>query len=453
MISGMNDLALISGRALQSEETHFIHYYFGKKEAPHQSIPFYENLLFALALCRTRTSEGVEEGKSLLQRLLAYQLPSGLFPSYLHDFPFCHDRYSGVHLLPPLFWLLELFRNVLGAEMGKRLEEASSLLIKASLPEADSMPLHLQVKLGGALIAFGQKGGHDNWSLKGEELIDGLKKLEHSSSSHIPVHLADCMTGIGMLKTVDQHDFTKLLLSRWHPVLQCYQGPFQQINFSRGEPEVTLYDLYMGSLTGAISPRIHPPDPRLLQAALVFPREPHVHADVQMNYSAIPGNGTKWGQAAYPFAFFWGVASSIKTLLLHPSNIHSLALREEAGACHLQLELGSPINPEEREDAREVVLSFPCKEPSQIRVNGAPATTFRSGDRVTIEDDQIRLELVFKATEGVFQGHLAKGNCPSEKRDWGADRFKAYHWLLFWRTISRSDPCHVEVEFTYAHKP
>jgi hypothetical protein len=148
--------ALKTGRALQSKETRFVHYYQGKSDqAIHQTIPFYENLLFALALARTRTVEGVQESKAILEKLLAYQSPEGLFPVYLHEYPFYHDQYIGAHLLPIFYWLDHLFHSVIGID----LKPAIQKLIASTLPEVPHMPPALQAKALGALTAFGK--AHD----------------------------------------------------------------------------------------------------------------------------------------------------------------------------------------------------------------------------------------------------------------------------------------------------
>lgn len=83
------EFALLAGKKRLSPRTGFVHL-FPEDEAL-DTIPLYENFCFAFALMRQKTAEGVLAGKELLERLLAFQLPDGNFPVYLHDFPKAHD--------------------------------------------------------------------------------------------------------------------------------------------------------------------------------------------------------------------------------------------------------------------------------------------------------------------------------------------------------------------------
>jgi hypothetical protein len=249
--------ALKTGRALQSKETRFVHHYQGKSDQLlHQTIPFYENLLFALALARTRTVEGVQESKALLEKLLAYQSPQGLFPVYLHEFPFYHDQYIGAHLLPVFYWLDHLFHSVIGMD----LKPAIQKLIAATAPEVAHMPAALQAKALGALIAFG----------KAPELsFPDLSACEGSKEK------ADWITGRLLAK------LPLPAIADWDPHMQLYTGDWRCVRFERGAPEVTLYDLYGCSVSGELPRRLPAHHPTWLQAALCLPTEPHLTLDTK----------------------------------------------------------------------------------------------------------------------------------------------------------------------------
>ena len=96
----MVELALHSGRKRQSKQTGFVHYcYESSTSDPHDTIPLVENFCFALALFRSRLVESVQEGKRLLEKLLAFEI-GGNFPLYLHEYPHCKDIYLSIHLFP-----------------------------------------------------------------------------------------------------------------------------------------------------------------------------------------------------------------------------------------------------------------------------------------------------------------------------------------------------------------
>src|ERR1700733_5507295 len=94
----MVELNLTAGRKAQSEQTGYIHLNY-ECEDKHDTIPLLENFCFVLALLRSRLTDHVLEGKTLLGKLLAFEV-DGNFPIYLHDFPECKDRDFSLTLLP-----------------------------------------------------------------------------------------------------------------------------------------------------------------------------------------------------------------------------------------------------------------------------------------------------------------------------------------------------------------
>lgn len=436
----LNDLALASGKMLKGQETPFLHYYYGKTETPHQAIPIFENFLYALALCRTKTIEGVQEGKGLIDQLLLYQQPDGLFPIYLHDIPYCQDKYIGAHLLPILYFLYHYFHTVLGNETSTRLKKGMEKLLEVTTKEISHMPLPFKIKAAGALIACGRKADE----------ISEFENFWSSPSRFIPSHMADILTGLILAGSSQKSSLIAWMDKVWHPELQCYTGPFQKMNFLKGNQEITLYDLYMAHFKGEVPKRITSSHPVLLQGALLFPFEFESQTPMpnQESLSFISGKRDPLERGIYPFSFQWGKPTQVKTLVLHPANVSHVNFANQQILC----KLGEIPNLEEKEAARELVFYFPLIEDVVIRVNGQGATTFRANDLLSIEDSDIRIEMVFKVSEGTFQGHLSKGNTPTEWMNFGKDRFSAYNWQLFWRTISRPKDCQIAIDFRYELK-
>lgn len=423
----LNDLAIQSARAFQSDETGFLHSFYGKKEAPHQAVSVQDNFLFALALCRLKTMEGVQEGKALLEKLLAYQNQEGLFPTYLHEFPHCFDRHSGVALLPILYSIQRHFHHVLG--MGDRLKEAIDKLLTVSLKESSTLSLPNRFRLGGALVAFGKEGGHELLNMEG---------FYSHPSRFIPSHLGDMLSGALMAENGVTEELLKWMKSFWHPRLNCYAGPFNCLHFKEGKKCITLYDLYMVQETGLTQDKFKAPDLSLLKAALVFPLH---HVERQEPVDAVFGNhfAYSWGNGQYPFAFQWG------------TDQHCLLFSESSevqfDGKQLDIQLGV-----QKEERNELSVFFSQKPGMKILINGIPATTFRSGDAITIEDDTMKIQWIFEAKEGIFQGHLSKASLPTETQNFGTKRFNAYEWQLTWRSITRPDPCLVTLHFSYVSK-
>jgi hypothetical protein len=482
----INDLALQSGRALQSPETGLIHYFYQKLEGPYQAVPIYENFLFALALCKVKSVESVQEAKVLLDKLLSYQ-QKGLFPVYLHDFPNCYDKYIGAELLPPLYWLYHYFHLPLGKEMAEKLLSAINRLAEASLEEAPKVPFPKRIKLIGALSALGKDVA-----------------FECETLPPIPSQIADCLTGAFLAGPAHAEPFMEKALSHWNPHLQCYMGPFEKVRFTKGKQELTLLDMYMSAYTHELSPRLQGNHPLFLQGALIFPS----HWECKK-----PESPQKWASSfnpkgEYPFIFQWGTSSDLSLLALSAPRAKNIASRgnckttvpqkiDDFGAnsqgqlealrradealprraseearrelaskgrfyeahefCNclsneksFSVDLGAPPNLELKEEGKEVIFYVPLE--MKILVNGLLATTFRAGDLISIEDDKIRFELKFQADGGVFQGHLSRGCLPTELYHSGSYRFEAYQWQLAWRTIDRKDGCTLKIDFEYAAK-
>lgn len=123
------DLAIQAGRKRQSPRTGFVHYY-PNFEGPCDTIPVYENFCFAFALFRLKTTEGVTEGKEIIERLLAFQTEDGNFPVYLHDYPKCWDFRAGLKIVPILTHILRDFGTVLNSAYKEKLIAALNVIPK-----------------------------------------------------------------------------------------------------------------------------------------------------------------------------------------------------------------------------------------------------------------------------------------------------------------------------------
>ncbi len=436
----LNDLAIQEFRVIQSKETGFVHSFYGKTEAPHQAVSVLDNFLFALALCRLKTIEGVQEGKALIEKLLAYQSADGFFPVYLHEFPFIYDRHSGASLLPVLFLTHRYFHRVLGSEISKKLLSSIEKLLSASLPELPLMSLPNRFRVGGTLVGYGELTHSDEWIKKGNELLD-FQELQNSPSKYNPKHLGEAFSGAVIAGGKVASDLFSWMKSLWHPELCCYAGPFSKIHFNKGEQEVTLFDLYM------INCKIPARFKQSLNAPLVFPTELAVENFAQSHLFMGENYSCSWlpEPGGYPFAFQWGISS----LILHTPLTEKVKFN---GQDKIEIDMGPCPELETREPGRELFFYLTPKDDLKILINGQTATTFRLGDLLTIEDSTMKIELKFEAKEGVFQGHISKACAPSEKENFGKNRFEGYQWQLLWRTISRPDDCKLTIHFSYAPK-
>ncbi len=97
----------------KSKQTGWIHYNPHSTDGRHDTIPVIENACHILELLQTKASEHLYEAKFLLERLLAFQTPSGNFPHYLHEYPHAYSSLTAFELLTPLHLMQRDFGNIL----------------------------------------------------------------------------------------------------------------------------------------------------------------------------------------------------------------------------------------------------------------------------------------------------------------------------------------------------
>jgi hypothetical protein len=355
------DLAVQAGRKRQSPQTGYVHYCYEGVDR-HDTIPILENFFFALALLRTRIAENVLEGKALLEKLLAFQA-EGNFPVYLHEYPHCRDKKMGRRIYPALYWILNDFHSVLG-ELKPRLETVLEKLEQPVVPETLQSP--------------------EAWA---EFLI------------------------VSQIKKIDPRPAFK----QWDPSAFAYAGPQKQ---ERGEPALTLYDLFMGQATGAFSKRALNDHPAHLKAAVVHPFEEEPIFTAHNPY-------------------LWGGAAAT----------HSLHFEHKGEA----IGEGIVALPQEYEpDAMEVAFYCNAHPDNQILIKGQRATTFQLGEPVQIYSKNKIFILIFDLLEGegMFFGHLFRANRPSQLSCKGEDRHESYDWKISLRTLRRSPECKLKISLS-----
>lgn len=183
------DLATHAARKLESAQTGFIHY------PTRDTIPFYENFCFCLALFRSLVGDNVQEAKERLSHLLSFMDENGLFPTYMHEYPkMCPYARSSF----PLKLIEKHFGHILGCEIRAKLQTVAPL----PMP-----PKEILSSRDAALAAL---------------------------------HLEDLTP----------------LTPYWDPELNIYNGPLNDERQREGEIELTLFDLFMGNSPRILKP--HP---------------------------------------------------------------------------------------------------------------------------------------------------------------------------------------------------
>lgn len=376
--------AIAIGKKLQSRQTGFLHYCSQSEDhITHDTIPVYENALFALALFRTKIVENVLEGKEIINKILAFEIPAG-FPTYLHEYPSVVDPYLELRLLPIFFWILQDFSTVIGSLSGQ-LEECLTRIVgrveKVDLPKWGEFRLKAyKGKIGPTPTT------HFEWG----EVLVSLQMAQKLGAD-----IAFLMQEAAQF---------------WHSQLGLYIGPTKRVHQYRSDVEVVLFDLFMAHFAGHLPKRMEQAAPIDLRGALLRP------------YSL------EFGERP---AFYRVFHSENECPLFIAWEDHTFVLAKQN--CQIE-EVGSELLI--RCDEEMGINFYLNYLPGQsIFVNGGKATTFRSGDQVHVKTEHRTLSFQFNAEDGVYCGHIFRGNRPSQHGCVGPDQFTAFDWRFAIRTI------------------
>lgn len=476
----MIELAIAAGRKKQSAQTGYVHICYNAQEEEIQyTIPLVENFLFALALFRSKTTENILEAKGIIERLLEFQcfkqgVSEGNFPIYLHEYPECKDRFIGAHLLPSIFWILKQFQQVLGNELKIKLENAARALVLFSIRalEEKPAPSFIGIKIAAAAKALGELWNDPSLREKGEKLLRLTRDSIDPSSWYIPSQLGDICVALQMADPSISSSWTSFwehLNNNWHPLCMYYMGPSLQ-EFQKGEePQTTLYDLFLGSFSGNFSQRSFSDPTLLLQAALIqksddfllppaFPLKRQISID-QHNWSLYGfetysycfldacDSPTKISEKGFsPLKIVWGNSKKAHTFVCQGGNISHLEIKKVSNGMELFFTLGE-LPTDEREKCREVAFYFDASPGTQINIAKGLSTTFKIEEEIEIIVESLKFYITYELLEGTgqFLGHIMRGNRPSQTGLKGSQRFNAYDWQVFLRTIRRTTGCKIKV--------
>lgn len=476
------EMALAAGRRMQSIQTGFVHYcYQSQDEDVQQAIPVYENVLFVLALLRTRTVENMTEAKVLLEKLLAFQndrKEKSLhnFPIYLHEYPNCWDHFLGINLLTPFYWILKYFGHVLGQDLKIKLEKSVKDLLTYGLKIQEEMklPYKVEVRFAASRVAFTTLWDDKNGIEKGNKVLELLHEQGTTDLWDSTDCLSDLLVSLQMVYSIIAESpwkgFWKYLLQTWHYASSTYVGPCVKEKQKREEPLVSLYDYFMGYFSGQYAARTKIMNVCQLRAVLIHPSDDHIVEGVSCELVGLYGNN-KWAlrnekewaltllekqeilnpvldKTYTPFRFAFGDTLRGHALVNQGSYASKIEYQndEKESVLFFHLEEGADL--ENRERQRELSFYIDFHPETQILVEGKPSTTFELGQKVEIESSSRKIELLFDCIEGTgqFLGHISRGNRPSQVEVKGDKRFLAYDWHLFIRTIRRKSKCLLRVK-------
>ena len=480
----LSEWALAAGRYLQSEQTGYVHCYFGGNQQGAQTIPLVENVLFVLALLRSRLVEQIQEAKVLLKGLLAFQNLQegdsyGNFPVYLHQFPVCTDPIVSLQLLAPFYWILKQFGHILGSDLRLQLEQAARLALEYSLRFhiIKPLPYSFAIRLAAAQFSYGSLWGQLEWQQEGKEQLDQLAK-QQLEGWMTTTHLGDILVGLQMIYPSLINSPWKSLWQRmeqtWHHQTGCYIGPCIREWQEGDEPQTNLYDLYGGYFAGCFSRRatllhpyhlhgalIHPSSdkfdintPSFFQKGLLKQQAWQMIGSLEWAYTVLEKKESyhpSVDKTVTPFRLIWGDRHRVHSLVCQGGCYEKVEGMMEKNSIQLIFELKDSPEGEERTQHREIEFFVDFHPDILFTLNGHTANTFELGQQVTLSFGKHQLLLTFDLLqgEGSFLGHVMRGNRPSQVDNKGERRFQAYDWTFFLRTIRRQSPCRLRATLLF----
>lgn len=473
------DMAIQCGRKRQNHQTGFLHHYHqAADEEMHATIPLVENFLFALALMRSRTIENINEAKVLLEGLLHFQnsakseIGCGNFPIYMHEYPQCKDRFTAVQIALAVYWILKLFHQVLGIELKRRLEDSFLSMLMHVLKAHTEKPASYStaLKIGALCQAGGGLLERSDLESAGKNILDQLLVQSDRMAWCCPATIGAMLSALTLLYPCLSDSpwslFWKHVEDTWHQGICCYAGPPFKEWQEKEEPQVTLYDLFLGYLSGEFSFRALRDSIVHLEGALIPPYEEkireylypqpvdclsddiiwHSYQEQRLAYCYIekcPEPNPIFIKGFHPLRIIWGDLQRVHTLVCQGGNIKNMEFIQVSKGLDIIFALDAIVETEDREKNREIIFFVDIHNDLEILISDHKATTFSFGETLTLRSSTCELSLVFQLLEGEgrFLGHRMLGNRPSQLCFKGKQRHEAYDWQLFLRTIKRSEPC------------
>ncbi len=401
------DLCLTAARKRQSPRTGFVHLHHGDPIAT-DTIPVYDNLCFALALCRQKKAESIAEAKELLQKLLFFQNPDGNFPTYVHEFPRAYNANLSLQAAPILHWLLREFGAVLGSECRMRLESS----------------LHMALKFAQRRLEEGKLT--PMWALR-------YRAMRAAMGDGCDV--GDIETGGFTPADWWEYSISKQLTevpkcSCFHLGLQAYCGHLQHDRQTHFEPDCYLIEWAAAAAMDCFSPRLLKDDPRQIQLAALGPIEVfHKKISAALFQSSVAADCV--------FRVLWG-GSTLHSLVLPKGDFST---QEIDGGWLLDLPSEYEMG---RDDLIECALYCDISSDTKILINGERGTVFNLDDTVEIVSLDWKMQLKFEVEEGEgeFCGHLLFGNRPGQTSN---TEMSAYDWKIALRTLRRSPTLRLKI--------
>jgi len=370
---------------LKSKQTGWIHFNPHSTDGRHDTIPVIENACHILELLQTKSSQQLYEAKFLLDRLAAFQTPSGAFPHYLHEYPHTYNSLTAFELLTPFHLIQKQFGTIL--KDFKPVIDRLHAFCDSITDRAFVTPAHktlLKAVKGLPIDA-------DEW--KGESSSDWSLLLQAYRASPDPI----------CLQNLSRHI---------HPTLNCFVGLYEPQEEKR--QVFSLLDLFLGNSVGD--------HPICLRSSIAQPISIKGSApDCLYHTSYMPSEVDKFFHLMRYYHTDCDLVCQAKHFLMNTQDGQTL-------------EFTYPDHDEE--------LCFYISHTRPISVDNQGASAFAIDQTVRIGPFTLCFESL---GEGTFMGHISRANRPAQTAARGSNRFATYDWRIALRCVQKQGPAKVRV--------
>lgn len=379
--------ALGYARSRQSSLTTMIHGSHVKPDS-WETIPIFENLCFVIALFRSHTVANTLEGRELLEKILAFQIPSGdnsgLFPRYIHEYPNREKRGYLISIMVALAFLKSRHMQILHTELQEKLRKSIKNLMEALEKQSwmDSISTLMQI-MQGKLPS-----------------CDACLALRPSS-------VRECTYLLHIVQFLFLHESPYAsavfhhLTSYWSTEMKSYVGPLEKEYYVGGEEVVSLFHYFMIHITNSNAQiplgMVH------LHSSLLYPLEYapetreklpllHKHWNIQQS------GGLLW-QMCNDLPEQLNKGFHLFRILWRDQIVHSMVCQQRIQMTHRKIDEGE--NEVIFEDLPEhgLELYFRKTKNTKVYSNGKRATCFHAGEWIVIDTGNTKIALRFTTSD------------------------------------------------------
>ena len=390
------------GSQLQNQQTKFIHF--------NELIPLFENFCLALSLFRTHIKIHIDEGKELLKRLFYFNTDGG-FPRYLHEYPKKGSSSYQLRVALPLYWILKKYGRVTEPPLKQEIKKQLKILLEKIEISSLSLPykaLYEALKYQKMTKVYQPRFSYE-W---------GFFLLLYQLLEETPTWIL------------------KGALENFDPTLMAYVGkPFQEYQ-RKNTLEIGLYDFFMAEYYQEPVKKFDHLKLLSLQAALIFPFQRKLQESIKtkawISQESYLGKENWDKKGFHLIRILWGKKDRIYSFVCQTP----LLFKKEKKSYLFTYLQRDPC------EKGEVELAFYVNYDPDLKltIKGVKQTVFYLDEPLEIQtkEKRIKFMLSLKKGEGIFMGHISRGNRPSQLETIGSEKENfPYDWKIGLRTLKR----------------